>query len=176
MCLALLSFIAFKVRHRCLPFDSMESKPLSPYQNALSGSIAGVTARLFIAPLDVVKIRLQLQSQSRLQNKYRNISQSLALIWKEEGIHGLFKVWTRVFNLLGKSSSDVFISLLLWHPIPFLFRTTKQARIHFAISNIQVIPMWFLSWLYCYDRNIPPRSPAHAFRCTRNGKDIHLSC
>lgn len=32
---------------------------LKGWQNAVSGGLAGVLARMFVAPLDVVKIRLQ---------------------------------------------------------------------------------------------------------------------
>lgn len=60
---------------------------LSTWQNAVSGATAGVVARFVIAPLDVVKIRFQLQTDK----KYTSVLQSLRLIVKEEGIFGLFK-------------------------------------------------------------------------------------
>ena len=36
-------------------------KELSPTQYALAGAVSGITTRLLLQPLDVVKIRLQLQ-------------------------------------------------------------------------------------------------------------------
>jgi solute carrier family 25 thiamine pyrophosphate transporter 19 len=66
-------------------------------EQAISGAIAGVCSRLVIAPLDVVKIRFQLQSERvsllvhNPQQKYQSIFQSIRLIIKEEGIRGLWK-------------------------------------------------------------------------------------
>lgn len=38
-----------------------QQKELSPTQYALAGAVSGITTRLLLQPLDVVKIRLQLQ-------------------------------------------------------------------------------------------------------------------
>ncbi|KAJ3383138.1 mitochondrial thiamine pyrophosphate transporter [Entophlyctis sp. JEL0112] len=66
--------------------------PLSKTQNAVSGAIAGVVARVVIAPIDVVKIRFQLQTIGpSKQPKYRGIIQSMALITREEGFRALWK-------------------------------------------------------------------------------------
>ncbi|KAI8614188.1 mitochondrial carrier domain-containing protein, partial [Chytriomyces sp. MP71] len=85
----------------------MKSKDdIKPWQNAVSGAAAGVLSRLVIAPLDVVKIRLQIQTSARpllkrslysgssysaSAPKYTGILQSMALIVKEEGVLGLWK-------------------------------------------------------------------------------------
>ncbi|KAI9349042.1 putative mitochondrial deoxynucleotide carrier protein, partial [Obelidium mucronatum] len=69
------------------------------WQNAVSGAFAGVVSRLVIAPLDVVKIRFQIQTttkQARINYpshipKYRGILQSMLLITKEEGLRALWK-------------------------------------------------------------------------------------
>ncbi|KAJ3121853.1 mitochondrial thiamine pyrophosphate transporter [Physocladia obscura] len=75
--------------------NKTEDKPeLTKAQNAASGATAGVIARLVIAPLDVVKIRFQIQTSVRSQHnqpKYRGIIQSMTTIAKEEGIRGLWK-------------------------------------------------------------------------------------
>ncbi|KAG2185861.1 hypothetical protein INT43_002299 [Umbelopsis isabellina] len=77
------------------------SSELTPSQTALCGSVAGLVARFVIAPFDVVKIRLQLQSQRQhlpyLQKgvqgsvKYTGFVNALKVISAEEGIRGLYK-------------------------------------------------------------------------------------
>ncbi|KAG0783508.1 hypothetical protein G6F62_009384 [Rhizopus arrhizus] len=70
---------------------------LSSNQLAFCGGVAGVVSRFVIAPLDVVKIRMQLQTHSvHVKNnkqpiKYSSILQTLKTIMKEEGIRGLYK-------------------------------------------------------------------------------------
>ncbi|KAA8909023.1 mitochondrial deoxynucleotide carrier [Sphaerosporella brunnea] len=65
----------------------------------LSGAIAGLFSRLVIAPLDVVKIRLQLQPHGTGTLKdavvdgptYRGIIHTMRTILRQEGIRGLWK-------------------------------------------------------------------------------------
>lgn len=54
-------------------------------QNAVSGAIAGISTRLVVSPLDVIKIRIQLET------KKTSIFNSFQTIIKEEGIRGFFK-------------------------------------------------------------------------------------
>ncbi|KAJ3072062.1 mitochondrial thiamine pyrophosphate transporter [Podochytrium sp. JEL0797] len=87
--------------------QAQDARKITSWQSAASGAIAGVLCRLAIAPLDVVKIRFQMQtapkpllrSTSKLltptatatPQKYRTILQSLSVIAKEEGLRGLWK-------------------------------------------------------------------------------------
>ncbi|KAH9272521.1 hypothetical protein BASA83_005330 [Batrachochytrium salamandrivorans] len=81
--------------------NSTLSKDLqvTPLQNAISGAAAGVISRVVIAPLDVIKIRLQPAATKVLGRhdiqhqhpKYRNVVQACKLIVKEEGLRGLWK-------------------------------------------------------------------------------------
>ncbi|KAI9473994.1 MAG: mitochondrial carrier domain-containing protein [Benjaminiella poitrasii] len=76
---------------------------LSSTELAFCGGTAGVVSRVAIAPLDVVKIRMQLQthrthfsfgSKKMMDTspvKYLNTIQALKTILKEEGIRGLYK-------------------------------------------------------------------------------------
>ncbi|RKP04808.1 mitochondrial carrier domain-containing protein [Thamnocephalis sphaerospora] len=74
---------------------------LTGWQSAVCGSGAGVVSRFVVAPLDVVKIRFQLQSTRRhtvsLQHepkstiKYHGVLQSLRTIAREEGFYALWK-------------------------------------------------------------------------------------
>ncbi|KAI9486087.1 MAG: mitochondrial carrier domain-containing protein [Benjaminiella poitrasii] len=78
------------------------STKLNANETALCGGFAGLTTRLAISPLDVIKIRLQVQSEpSSLKHifknsnkpnvKYSGINQAFKTIIKEEGVRGLFK-------------------------------------------------------------------------------------
>ncbi|KAK9456519.1 mitochondrial carrier domain-containing protein [Dipodascopsis uninucleata] len=78
---------------------------ISKTESLICGGIAGVASRFFVAPLDVVKIRLQLQT-GLLSNtilplsgrtasisplKYRGIVSSILTITREEGLTALWK-------------------------------------------------------------------------------------
>ncbi|KAI8328082.1 mitochondrial carrier domain-containing protein [Choanephora cucurbitarum] len=79
------------------------SSKLNANETALCGGFAGLTTRLAISPLDVVKIRLQVQPEPYTINrllsnktspaniKYSGIVQAFRTIIAEEGIKGLFK-------------------------------------------------------------------------------------
>ncbi|KAI8881998.1 mitochondrial carrier [Backusella circina FSU 941] len=71
---------------------------LNANETALCGGIAGMSTRLAISPLDVIKIRLQVQPQpiknillSQNNVKYSGIIQAFKTIVAEEGFRGLFK-------------------------------------------------------------------------------------
>ena len=68
------------------------------WKDAFAGAVSGVTTRFVVAPLDVVKIRLQLQviaksrhAEDRSRTRYHGILQSLRLIAREEGTRSLWK-------------------------------------------------------------------------------------
>ena len=62
--------------------------------DALAGAIAGAVSRLVTQPLDVVKIRLQVQVEgaaSAKGPKYTGAGQALAAVCREEGLRGLWR-------------------------------------------------------------------------------------
>ncbi|RCH82274.1 mitochondrial thiamine pyrophosphate transporter, partial [Rhizopus stolonifer] len=78
------------------------SSKLNANELALCGGFAGLTTRLAISPLDVVKIRLQVQperytlrqllsKQAKNNIKYSGITQAFKTILAEEGVKGFFK-------------------------------------------------------------------------------------
>ncbi|CCG85136.1 Mitochondrial thiamine pyrophosphate carrier 1 [Taphrina deformans PYCC 5710] len=60
------------------------------WETVVCGGTAGLVARFFIAPLDVLKIRLQLQSSSSGQ-LYRGTVHGFRTIVQEEGVRALWK-------------------------------------------------------------------------------------
>lgn len=78
-------------------YDEKQTQ-LTTGQYALAGATSGVVTRLLIQPLDVVKIRLQIQVEPTNKkittgptSKYRGLFQSLNVIANEEGIKALWK-------------------------------------------------------------------------------------
>jgi len=70
----------------------MERNELQPIDHTIAGATAGVVARLLGQPLDVLKIRFQLQNHSAKGGlKYTGIVSATQLIIKEEGITALWK-------------------------------------------------------------------------------------
>mmetsp|Transcript_7816 Transcript_7816/g.12503 ORF Transcript_7816/g.12503 Transcript_7816/m.12503 type:complete len:324 (-) Transcript_7816:137-1108(-) len=69
---------------------------LSAFDEMIAGGVAGAVARCVVAPLDVVKIRMQLQVIPRAdgvfgQRKYKGVLHCLSTIVREEGIRALWK-------------------------------------------------------------------------------------
>ncbi|ORX59936.1 mitochondrial thiamine pyrophosphate carrier 1 [Piromyces finnis] len=68
------------------------SNELSNLQNTLSGAVTGFLSGVLTAPLDVLKIRMQLQkSTNGGVLKYNHILKSIIRICREEGIKALWK-------------------------------------------------------------------------------------
>ncbi|XP_008286272.1 mitochondrial thiamine pyrophosphate carrier isoform X2 [Stegastes partitus] len=68
---------------------------LSPEEAALAGSAAGMVTRALISPLDILKIRFQLQieclSSQRSEGKYWGLFQACRCIRSEEGLSAFWK-------------------------------------------------------------------------------------
>ncbi|EJT97624.1 mitochondrial carrier [Dacryopinax primogenitus] len=89
---ARIVWIAARVMPRAAGKENADTS--SNWDLVVAGSVSGVTTRFVIAPLDVVKIRLQLQSHARSDTTlpvYRGLVQTTATILREEGITGLWK-------------------------------------------------------------------------------------
>lgn len=68
--------------------------PLSTWQHAQAGGVSGFLTRLCCQPLDVLKIRFQLQHEPVAQaagSKYNGVYQALSQIVREEGPAALWK-------------------------------------------------------------------------------------
>ena len=104
---------------------------LSPGQNLIAGSIAGVMSRSFTAPLDVTKILFQMQTEAidkTAKSGYNSFGGALTRIFKEEGLHGLWKGNVVACLRLGPYSGVKYLT----------FESTKD---HFADAQGK-IPEW----------------------------------
>ncbi|GAX72706.1 hypothetical protein CEUSTIGMA_g162.t1 [Chlamydomonas eustigma] len=62
--------------------------------DAIAGAISGCISRIAVGPLDVIKIRFQVQLEpltASKASKYTGIRQALTTVFKEEGIQGLWR-------------------------------------------------------------------------------------
>jgi len=64
---------------------------LTPAEVSLAGAASGALTRLVCQPLDVAKIRLQLQVEVGTMKKYKNLPQLLLTLPREEGVVALWK-------------------------------------------------------------------------------------
>lgn len=64
---------------------------LSPSLDLLCGAAAGTAARLVVAPLDVLKIRFQVQSSTRGLYAYSRVTSAIHSIVSTEGVRALWK-------------------------------------------------------------------------------------
>ena len=71
--------------------DDKISKTSKSYEAALAGLMSGVITRSIVQPMDVFKIRYQLQIESKSSAKYQNLRQSFGSILKEEGVAAFWK-------------------------------------------------------------------------------------
>ena len=67
------------------------SKSSKSYDAAIAGLLCGVTTRSLVQPLDVFKIRYQLQVEAAKDAKYQSIRQAFKSILKEEGLTAFWK-------------------------------------------------------------------------------------
>jgi solute carrier family 25 thiamine pyrophosphate transporter 19 len=71
-----------------------EERELSTFEYSEAGVVSGIMTRAIIQPLDVLKIRFQLQEEplrGKLHGKYRGFFQSIKLIYQEEGVTAFWK-------------------------------------------------------------------------------------
>ena len=58
---------------------------------AVAGAVTGAVSRMAVQPFDVLKIRFQLQAESRAQAKYKSLLAATRSIAREEGVRALWK-------------------------------------------------------------------------------------
>lgn len=125
-----------------MPGYDKEKPSLSPHQYAIAGAASGAITRFLCQPLDVLKIRFQLQvepiNKNVLGSKYQALTQATKIILVEEGFLGFWKghnpgqllsisyglIQFQVFEYLTKASDK------------FLNMNAKSPGVHFICGSI----------------------------------------
>lgn len=67
------------------------ARPLTPFEDMLCGSLSGATARMFVAPLDVIKIRFQVSRETGGLYSYSSMRHAASSILHAEGPFAFWK-------------------------------------------------------------------------------------
>lgn len=122
-----------------------KEKSLSSLQCGFCGAVSGVVTRLVVQPLDVLKIRFQLQieptSKKAITGKYSGIWQAFKLIYKEEGFTALWKghvpaqVLSVVYGYVQFMSFEA-ITELMWRTYPASTSPKWKPVTHFVSGGL----------------------------------------
>ncbi|KXJ30052.1 Rho-related GTP-binding protein RhoV [Exaiptasia diaphana] len=95
---ALQNAILFGVYGNTLKlFEAQPNGTYSPHHIAVAGSVAGLAQCLIIVPLDLVKIKLQMQTEAkRKQSLYKGPIDCIKKIYQVRGFKGYFQVSVEV--------------------------------------------------------------------------------
>lgn len=111
--------------------------------NLLAGGVSGGIARFFVAPLDVVKIRFQMQidpqalsrvkDYARPKYYYSGVLNALSTIYKQEGIKGLWR-GNMVAELMWVAAASIqFGSFALYKHAATRFLGLKETPTYFSL-------------------------------------------
>ncbi|KAL9988345.1 hypothetical protein ACROYT_G002780 [Oculina patagonica] len=122
-----------------------KEKSVSSVQCGLCGSVSGVLTRLVVQPLDVLKIRFQLQveptTKQTITGKYSGIWQAFKLIYKEEGYAALWKghvpaqVLSMVYGYVQFMSFEA-ITEVMWKTYPASTGPKWKPVTHFVSGGL----------------------------------------
>lgn len=129
--------------HAMVGYDENASKRLTDSEYAIAGAAAGGLTRALTQPLDVIKIRFQLQVEplKQLPNvKYWSVSQAFQRIISEEGLGALWKGHTpaQVLSILyGITQATCFEILTreVWYMVPELRGSQHRPTVHFVCGG-----------------------------------------
>lgn len=126
-------------------FDPEAKKKLSKGEHGTAGAVSGAVTRFFCQPLDVIKIRFQLQVEPLNHlcrgSKYWSVSQAACCIVKEEGVLALWKghipgqVLSIVYGFVQFISFEV-LTQQTWYLLPHLQHDVYRPMVHFVCGGI----------------------------------------
>ncbi|XP_059168962.1 mitochondrial thiamine pyrophosphate carrier-like isoform X2 [Physella acuta] len=125
-------------------FDPHEKIHLSSTAHALAGAVSGAASRALTQPLDVIKIRFQLQVEplnNTPQSKYKGLVQAFQCIIKEEGTAALWKghipaqILSVVYGVAQYSSFEI-LTKGIWQYLPEALTTTYRPITHTVCGGI----------------------------------------
>eukprot|EP01084_Bolivina_argentea_P136065 239670_1 len=122
----------------CLYFTSYEStrRHLNKYEyfntNAYlsdfcGGLMAEVVSCVFWVPIDVIKERMQIQSQLDPQHRYKSTSDAIYRMMKFEGRNGLYRAYGATIISFGPFSA---LYLMMYEQFKHLLATYNDTKVH----------------------------------------------
>jgi solute carrier family 25 folate transporter 32 len=103
-------------------FERWAARASDSQFNALAGAVGGFTSGVVTCPLDVIKTKLQAQgglsAQKGLPRKYNGLVGTATVIWREEGLRGMYRglgpiilgylpTWAVWFTIYNKSKTVI---------------------------------------------------------------------
>ncbi|XP_021915010.1 mitochondrial thiamine pyrophosphate carrier-like isoform X2 [Zootermopsis nevadensis] len=126
-------------------FDPEAKKKLSTVEHGTAGGISSALTRFLCQPLDVIKIRFQLQveplNHTCKDAKYWSVTQAARRIVKEEGVPALWKghvpaqVLSIMYGVLQFVSFE-FLTQQTWYLIPRFREDVYRPVVHFVCGGI----------------------------------------
>eukprot|EP01104_Vermistella_antarctica_P020535 TRINITY_DN8820_c0_g1_i1.p1 TRINITY_DN8820_c0_g1~~TRINITY_DN8820_c0_g1_i1.p1 ORF type:complete len:302 (-),score=29.76 TRINITY_DN8820_c0_g1_i1:28-888(-) len=131
----------------CETMWSTSPKDATPLQKGLAGGIATIPEILMISPMEIAKIRLQLDPENKFKNDSRAVVKH---IYKTRGINGLYSGWAgmqwRQFTWTG----TYFATLQMWKDA-----VEPPLQDMGASKNVTNLVSGFLAGLFATTLNIP---------------------
>lgn len=151
---------------------------VSTTEDLLCGAVAGGTARMVVSPLDVLKIRFQVQSDVQSRFQYTSLSSATRSILRHEGISGFWKGNVAALLMVMPYASIQFATFYQLKEIGFAgkvsepYRSLELGAIAGATATVFVYPLDLLRTRFAVQTE--PRvykSVGHAFSLIykRNG-------
>ncbi|KAK5885094.1 hypothetical protein CesoFtcFv8_018841 [Champsocephalus esox] len=143
-----------------------QGSALSPEEAALAGSAAGMVTRALISPLDVLKIRFQLQIEhvSSPKGKYHGLFQATRCIYSEEGVSAFWKghvpaqLLSICFGAVQFASFELLTeawSASLWTYCAQRFAAQGQTKVYRNLRHA-VFTMWRSEGVLSFYRGLSP--------------------
>lgn len=125
-------------------FQPQEGVQLTATEHAAAGAVSGAVSRVLFQPLDVLKVRFQLQIepiQRQDSSKYWGMYQATRTIIKEEGVRALWKghVPAQLLSVLygaGQFMSFEFLTKLAWRHLPEEYSTKYRPVTHTVCGGL----------------------------------------
>ncbi|VVA23734.1 PREDICTED: mitochondrial [Prunus dulcis] len=131
---------------------------LSVCKSLVAGGVAGGVSRTAVAPLERLKILLQVQNPHNI--KYNGTIQGLKYIWRSEGFRGLFKGnGTNCARIVPNSAVKFF--------------SYEQASKRCSAHSSSTSWSWSMCWNYCHVCNLPDGHGTRKANCT--DRELSLS-
>ncbi|KAH9492814.1 hypothetical protein Btru_024783 [Bulinus truncatus] len=125
-------------------YDPQTKIQLSSTEYAFAGAVSGAITRAVSQPLDVIKIRFQLQVEPIKKSnvsKYKGIYQAVRCIVKEEGISALWKGHIpaqalSIFYGVAQFSAFEVMTVEIWQYLPEVLTTTYRPLTHTVCGGL----------------------------------------